>query len=123
HEFLLGIEGYVAVPGKRFHQMSGIEGKDIEVYWLDGNDSEVIKALIFVGDQYICEAVKKPTYNRATLERTPQDEVNREIMSSYVASVEAFGRRMRQSIGSVTVIEQPKDERAGSFRISSDRKR
>jgi len=116
---LLGIDGKVALSDKLIQLMGRIEGQDIDVYRLDGNHGEVIKALIFAGDQYICEAVKKPTYSRATLERTPQDEINREIMSSYVASVEAFGRRMRQSIGSVTIIEQPKPERPGSFKISS----
>lgn len=118
-EFLIGIDGKVALSDKLISLMARIEGRDIDVYWLDGNNGEVIKALIFYNGQYVCEAVRKPTYNRATLERTPQDETNREIMSSYVASVEAFGRRMRQNIGSVTVIEQPKEERTGSFRIPS----
>lgn len=121
-EFLLGVDGKVALSDQLIQLMSRVEGQNIDVYWLDDNNGEVMKALVYIGDQYICEAVQKPTYNRATIERTPQDENNRVIMSSYVASVEAFGRRVRQSIGSVTIIEQPKEEIPGAFRISGKRR-
>lgn len=118
-EFLLGVDGQVALSDTLIQLMSRVEGQNVDVYWLDANDGNVLKALVFIGDQYICEAVSKPKYNRATLERGPQDEANRIIMSSYVASVEAYGRRVRQSIGSVTIIEQPKEYKDGAFKIPS----
>lgn len=118
-EYLLGVDGKVALSDTLIQLMSRVEGQDIDVYWLDANDGSVLKALVFIDDQYICEAVAKPKYNRATLERTAQDEENRVVMSSYVASVEAYGRRMRQSIGKVTIIEQPKEIKEGAFKIAN----
>ncbi|MGB4776122.1 MAG: hypothetical protein WBP45_13165, partial [Daejeonella sp.] len=104
HEFLLGDQGKICTGEKLINLMKQTEGHSIDVYWLDDHEGKVSKALVFIGTQYICEAIAKPTYNRAKIEQTPQDLANRELMSAYVATIEAYGRRQKQSIDRVTMI-------------------
>lgn len=105
-EFLLGTGGIIAVGGQLVNLMSRAEGRDVDVYWLDDNQGEVFKAYVYIGDEYICEAVAKPTYNRARIERTPADEANLELMNKYVATIEAYGRKRKGELESLTVIDR-----------------
>jgi hypothetical protein len=75
------------------------------VYGLDDDNGQVLKALVFKGTQYICEAVAKPTYNRARIEQTGQDEANRVIMSSYVATIESFGRHRKATLETLFLLD------------------
>ena len=111
--FLIGDNGKVAT-GKRLVQlMSHIEGHEIDVYWLDGNDGNVIKALAFIGSELICELVKKPTYSRATIEQTPDDLAAKTIISKYVETIDAFGRNQKHKLDQVTLINNaPKIEKS-----------
>jgi hypothetical protein len=111
-EYLLGDNGQVSLGEKLISYMKWVEGENLSIWWLDDNQGKVFKALIFLGDQYICEAIAKPTYNRAKIEQTPTDEANRAIMSAYVATIEAYGKRHRKSIEQVTIIDiSPKKEK------------
>lgn len=103
HEFLLGDNGKIAFGEKLINLMIIVEGSGIDVYWLDGNDGQILKAYAFNGDQYLCELIQKPTYNRATLEQTPADIENRELMSKYVATIDGFAKRKRNLLETVTV--------------------
>lgn len=105
-EFLLGENGAVSLGEYLISLMMQVEGKQINIYWLDDNEGSILKALIYVGDKYVCEAVKKPTYHRAKNEQTASCIANREIMSSYVATIEAFGKRKKNEIEAVTIIDQ-----------------
>jgi hypothetical protein len=112
-KFLLGDNGSVSTGEKLISFMKQVEGKDIDVYWLNDNDGGILKALVFIGTQYICEAVAQPTYNRARIEQTPQDHANRELMSKYVATIEAFGRNQKRTLEQVTIINnQPAARKA-----------
>lgn len=109
-EWLLGNDGQVQTGDKLIRLMERVEGRDVTVYWLDGNDGEVIKALVYDGDQYICEAVSKPVYNRARLEQTADDYQAREIMSAYVATIEAYRKRRVKEIEPVVIISTPQPD-------------
>jgi len=104
-EFLLGDNGRVCKGEPLIDLMRQVEGREIDVYWLDDNKGGILKALIFKGSQYICEAVAKPTYSRAKIEQTSQDLEARTIMSAYVSTIEAFGKRQRNSIDYLTIID------------------
>lgn len=110
-EFLLGNDGKICLGGNLINLMKQVEGKDIEVYWLDDNQGAVMKALVYIGGHLICEALPKPRYNRATIERGPEDDAARTIMSAYEATITSYGKRVKQSIDKVTVI----DERPAMF--------
>lgn len=105
-EFLLGIDGKIALGDRLIHLMKQVEGKEVDIWWLDDHQGAVMKAVVYIGSQYICEAIAKPTYNRATIEQTATDKANRQIMSSYVATIEAFGKRQKNSIDTVTIIDK-----------------
>jgi hypothetical protein len=120
-EWLLGTGGVIAVGSKLIDLMCMVEGRDVDVYWLDGNDDEILKAYVFIGDHCVCEAIRKPEYNRARIERTPEDEVNRELMSKYVATIDGFGRRQREKIERVTVIDKRPKTLNGKFSIFGNR--
>ncbi|HTK20412.1 MAG TPA: hypothetical protein VL442_12880 [Mucilaginibacter sp.] len=105
-EFLLGENGEVCVHRERLISMlKMVEGKNVDIYWLDGNDGKIIKALIYIDSSLICEAIPKPTYNRAKIEQTDEDRNAREIMSKYVAIIEAYGRERKRAIEPITIID------------------
>ncbi|MGZ3753618.1 MAG: hypothetical protein ACXVAY_01585 [Mucilaginibacter sp.] len=104
-EFLLGQQGKISLGGNLIELMKQTEGQQIQVYWLDDNDGKIFKALVFDGTQYICEAIAKPTYQKARAEQTEQDHVNRSVMSAYVATIESFGRRQKQQIDRVILVD------------------
>jgi len=103
--FCLGDNGVLARGERLINLMKQAEGKEVDVYWLDDNQGKVFKALVFIGDQMICEAIAKPTYNRATIERTPQDEANRTLMSAYQTTIESYGRDQLHNLDKVTIID------------------
>jgi len=104
-EFLLGNNGLIATGDQLINLMIQAEGRKVQIYWLDGNDGNILKAYVYIGDQYICEAIQKPVYNRARIERTSEDEANRELMCKYEATITAFGKKQRSFIDSLTVID------------------
>ncbi|MEZ2337651.1 hypothetical protein AB6735_18540 [Mucilaginibacter sp. RCC_168] len=109
-EFLLGESGKVALGDKLINLMKQVEGKDIDIYWLDANDGSVLKALVYIGTQYICDAVAKPRYTRADLEMTEQDKTAKAIMNAYDATINSYGRRKKQQIEAVTIIKNTAPE-------------
>lgn len=104
-EFLLGENGSLCFGQDLIFKMKRIEGKELDIYWLDGNDGNVLKAHIYIGNEYMGEAVAKPRYNRAKLEQTPQDLANRELMSKYVATVEGFMRERILDLEPIEIID------------------
>ncbi|SUJ26378.1 Uncharacterised protein [Sphingobacterium spiritivorum] len=110
---LLGDAGKVATGNKLINLMNQVEGKDVEVYWLDDNEGNLLKAHVYIGTQLICEAVAKPRYQKARIEQTPEDYENRKIMSSYVATIEAYARRQKKAIDTLTIIDNtPKPKKS-----------
>lgn len=123
-ECLIGESGEVATGSKLIGLMAQIEGKELDIYWLDGNDGRVMKALVYLRgtDRCICEAVAKPVYHRAKLEQTGTDLEARELMSKYVASVEGFVKSRRKDIDNVSVIDNTPQTLNTKFKIAGLRK-
>jgi hypothetical protein len=115
-EFLLGQNNEVTTGNDLITLMRELEGSEIDIYWLDDNQGGVLKALIFKGTRYVCEAIAKPTYNRAKSEWTDKDLKNREVMSKYVMTIEAYANRQRKALDTVTIINN-EPERPQTFTI------
>lgn len=132
--------GYIKLQGKKraiaedgkiltgealIQQMKIIEGKEFDVYWLDGNDGQVLKALVYLNDRLICEVMEMPRYNRAKAERkddsNPLVEIqNNEAMklqSAYVASVDAFEKRQRNRIENIQIVDNTPIAINSNFKI------
>lgn len=106
-QFLLGESGKIAFSDRLIRLMELVEGRELDIYWIDTNEGQVLKALVYLRgtDRCICEAVSKPTYNRAKIEQTPQDMEARELMSKYVASIYGFISSRKRAIDKVTVVD------------------
>lgn len=106
-EYLLGLDGEVLLGDRLINMMKKVAGNKVDIYWLDGNKGEVIKAIIFLHktDQPICEAVLKPKYNRAIIERTERDNRNYEIMSAYVSTIEGYAKQKAAQFGNLLVVD------------------
>jgi len=109
-EFLLGHDGKISLGEKLINLMKQVEGHEVDIYWLDDHEGKVLKAMVFMGTQYICEAIAKPRYTRATIEMTDADRNSEVIMSAYTATIESFGRRQKQKIEKVTLISKMEPE-------------
>lgn len=118
-EYLLGRNGLIATGQLLIDYMTQAEGRELEIRWLTGNDGRMLKAYTYHGDRMICEAIRKPSYNRATIEQTPEDYANREMMSKYVETIEGFGRRRRKEIDGVTVIDNRPITISNTFSIAA----
>lgn len=116
-EFLLGDNAKIYTGEKLISLMDVIEGEHIEVFWLDDNNGNVMKALAYIGSKYICELIAKPKYSKATIEQSPEDLERRELISKYVATVDGYARSRKNSIESITVIDNRKKTLNNSFKI------
>ena len=103
--YLLGDNGEIYFGNRLIDLLKLIEGEQVNVRWLDDNEGKMMKAYAFVGDQFVCELLRKPSYKRARAEQTDEDLRNRELMSKYVATVDAFCKRQKQAIERVVVID------------------
>lgn len=110
--FLLGYENKIATGARLINLMKQVEGTQINVYWLDDDDGNVLKALVFEGTRYVCEAVAKPKPQRAKIEQTPEDLEALALFSAYVSTIESYGNTQRKAIDKVTVFDNtPKPEK------------
>ncbi len=109
--------GKICLGERLINVMKTIEGKEIDIYWLDDNAGNVLKALAFYEGRFICEVQEMPKYNRAILERTPEQNKAREIQSAYVASVEGFIRQQEKSLQKINIFHQPKPQPKNGFFI------
>jgi len=98
--------------------MKIIEDKEVDVYWLDGNDGTVLKALVYYKERLICEVMPMPKYNRAKAERVDGiDDKAYQLQSAYVASVEAFAKRQRNNIDNINILENTPKRQSNGFTI------
>jgi len=123
-EFLIGENGSIAFSDRLIFLLAQVEGKDLDIYWLDDNYGKVLKALVYLRgtDRCICEAVAKPVYHRAKLEQTTVDLEDKELMCMYVSSVTGYINTRRKAIERVTVIDNIPQTLNDEFQIPGLRK-
>jgi hypothetical protein len=116
-EFLLAHNGILATGERLIDLMTLVEGRDVQIRWLDKNDGSILKAYVFIGEELMCEAVAKPVSNRARIEQTPEDEANRELMSRYVATIDGYARRRKSEFSRLTVIDNTPRTISNTFKM------
>lgn len=106
-EFFLGLDGKICRGEELVSLLELVEGHDLDVYWLDNHDGEVIKALVYLrsGERIICEAILKPKFHRAKIEQTAQDRLNMETVMAYINTFNGFISRRKAEIDKVMVID------------------
>lgn len=115
---LVGIKGEPALGKDLIAIMNIIEGKEVEVKWLDGNDGEVISALVYHNGRMVCDLLGDFKYNRSEFERTEEGDRNRQIQSAYAATVRGYIKSQKKKINKVAIIEnEQEDEKPKRFKI------
>jgi hypothetical protein len=115
-KYWLGDNGSLYLGDKLINLMKRVEGKNIIVYWLDDNQGMILKALVYLDTQKICEAVTIPTFNRAKNEWTAADHEAYKVSNSYIKTIEAYGRKRKNEIEPVTIIDNsPKPKKTFSM--------
>ena len=90
-----------------------IEGKEIEVYWLDSNEGDLIKAIAYCGGRYICEVQPMPKFQRAHAEQTEADMVAKALQDAYTMTIVRFVQHHSKQIAEVGIINRaPARQRA-----------
>lgn len=121
-KFSIAENGEILTGEALIEKMRLIEGKEVDVYWLDGTDGQVIKAMAFIGDRYVCELQEMPKYNRAVAEQTEADKKAYQLQSAYTATIDAYARTKRNSIESIGIMETAPKTINNNFKFSFSRK-
>jgi hypothetical protein len=116
-KFLLGMDSVICAGDKLINLMRQVEGRDIEIKWLDNNHGEVLKAYIYMDGRFICEAVPQPGYHRAKIDQNEHDLINWELMSKYVTTIDSFAQRRKKGLDKVTIIDNRPVTIGNSFNI------
>ncbi|WP_052522386.1 hypothetical protein, partial [Saccharicrinis fermentans] len=108
--------GYITLQGRRraiaengkiltgdalIEKMRQIEGKKVDVYWLDDMQGGVLKAMAYIGDRFICEVMEMPRFNRAKAEQTPDQKAAIELQSRYAKTVIGYAQKTAKSIETI----------------------
>lgn len=107
-EFVIGDLGQICLGEDLINKMKIVEGKRLDIRWLDDNHGKVLKAYAYIGDRYVCELIDKPVYNRAYFERTEQDHENYRLMSAYSNTIIAYGNKQKKAVPNLLILEKPK---------------
>ncbi|UDQ55026.1 hypothetical protein LJF28_04990 [Chryseobacterium indologenes] len=120
--FVLGIDGEIALGEDLIRLMKYVEGKEFTIYWLDGNDGNVLKAMIYYDDMMLCDLVLHPEYSRSVHERDEQGDINRKLMSAYENTVNGYMNQRKRDIEKVTIIDNRQKTLNNKFQIAGRKK-
>lgn len=118
-EFFLGLNGQISTGDELIDLLEGVEGKELDVYWLDDHNGEVLKALVYLrgSNRMMCEAILKPKFHRAKIEQTAEDRKNMSLVMSYINTFSGFISRRKQEIEPVWVVDKRKKSVSTKFVI------
>lgn len=119
-EYLIGDAEGICTGDKLLHLMDIVEGRELDVYWLDDNVGKVMKALVYLadGDRYICELHPKPRYNRARIEQKDADKKALELMSRYTATIDGYMSRQKKKLERIHIEDKRPVTPNRKFQIS-----
>lgn len=105
-KWLLAQNGRISLGDELIETMKLVEQKDINIYWIDDNQGEVIKAMVFANDgRYLTELMPMPTAARAKIEETAAHREAKVILDSYKMTVTSYFKREKNSRESLTIID------------------
>lgn len=109
-EFFLGLNGEISTGDELIELLECVEGKELDVYWLDDMNGEVLKALVYLrgGTRMMCEAIVKPKFHRAKIEQTAEDRKNMSLVMAYINTISGFSGQRKGEIERVMVIDKRK---------------
>ena len=99
-----------------------IEGKDLEVYWLDDKEGNVMKAYAYYNDKFVCEIMEMPRFNRAKAEQTDACKEAMSLQSAYAMTVEMYTREKLKGIEDINIIDRTPTRVNNNFSFNRNRK-
>lgn len=107
----------VALGADLIRVMEKLEGNQVQVYWLDGNDGQVLRALVQdMTGRTICELLDDLPYHRAVIEQTDRCRENIRLTAAYRETVDGYIRKTVKRLSGTMVIET-KQPTVGRFQI------
>ena len=105
--YLLGDNGEIYTGDPLLELLEQIEGKDVEVCWLRGHEGQTLKALVYLGDRLICEALPKPLAKRSQLEARgdAESKANFELVERYKNTIRGWARRHKNEIEKLIIVD------------------
>jgi hypothetical protein len=118
-EWLLGGNSEIYTGEKLINLLKQVEGRDIDIYWMEDNNGKVFKALVYdmADGRYICEALPKPISARAANETQEHHRRARMLMARYRNTVTTYMRTRKNAIDKLTVIDNRPKTVSNSFTI------
>jgi len=108
-KYLLGNCEGICTGEELIDNLKKIEGKDIIIYWLDAHEdakTDVVSALVYIGDKFICNIHPTPRAQRAKNESTEQHKANRALLASYQNTVASFAKEGKSKLDKVMVVDR-----------------
>ncbi|TWP23497.1 hypothetical protein ETU10_07175 [Apibacter muscae] len=109
--------GEILTGAGLIEKLKQIEGKELDIYWLDDNEGKVLKALVYYQGRFICEVMQMPTYNKAVIEQTDADLEAKKLQDSYVMTVENFGKHQARALAPINIIDNTPKTLNNKFQI------
>jgi hypothetical protein len=118
-DWLLGDKGEIYTGEKLINLLKQVEQQTIQVYFLDDNKGNIIKAFAYDthDGRYICEILPKPKYQKSKKEKTQADKDAAILMSAYTNTVAVYQRTQKNTIEAVEVINNKPKTVSSSFSI------
>lgn len=105
--------GQILTGDPLIEKMKQIEGKDIEVYWLDDNQGNLLKAIAYCGNRYVCEVQPMPRFQRAQAEQTEADTLIKALQNAYTMTIVRYVQHQSKELVPIGVIDKtPKPKRS-----------
>lgn len=115
--WIIADKGQMLIKEDLINKMRLIEGKGITVYYIDGNDGEVIKAMVFDNGRYVCELIPQPKPQRAIIERTKDDWDQFNRFKLYTATVQDYLKERVALVDKVNTRDYTSPRISESFKI------
>jgi hypothetical protein len=117
--FMLGDEGRIYTGKELLSLMNIVEGKAIDVCWLRGHRGQVLKALVYIDDRCICEALPQPVACRSRLEarHNPEAVANMELVERYKNTIRGWAKQHKNEIEKLVIVDNRKSTLNDKFKI------
>lgn len=114
---LLAENGQIQTGQALIDLMSVVEGQKLDIYWMDGHEGQLLKALAYLNGRYVCELLPKPIVNRARIEQTQEDRKAMEMLSRYNETIRGYVTRRKNEIGKIIIVDNRKKTLNDKFQI------
>ena len=117
--YLLGDDGEIYTGDRLLGLLERVEGKDVTVRWLRGHEGQTLKALVYLDDRLVCEALPKPVAKRSRLEAIGDERAREsfELVERYKNTIRGWAKRHKNEIERLVIVDNRERTLNDKFRI------